>query len=840
MALIVTVVVAATGALVFLRGLPDVTALSALPERYAPSTATTRLYGWGEADATGHRPRVLIDEIVDPRQGGAWLALTEMPETIIRSTLAAEDSTYLSSPALDLLHDWPSWRSTQERGPAISPLIRRLISTELGPEWVVDASGAGATAGRAWVEWVLAQQIEARYGRERVLEWLLNTRYYGHLAYGIEAAARVYFGKPASELTWDEATLLAAVGQNPAANPFDDPEAARRGQNEVRDRLVSSGLLTEAEAAAVTFPALAAAPGTGSAAPHFARLARRELEQLVGPERLLEGDLTIETTLDLALQQQAACVMAAYSSANQAPVNSGGGPPCPAGRLLPFDNDNEPPGEGAVVVINPADGTIEALWSDGAGDNLSLPVRPTGSLARPFIYLTALSQGHSAAGLLMDVETIYLESGQPYTPRNADGEFRGPLRLRQAAGLNSAVPATQALSWVGVDRVLEIARALGISTGQDQPPAGLAFVETGFSASLLDLVYAFAAIDNSGVAAGLNLGEGNFVRPATIERIYDDREQSLYTFTPATRDTVDADLAYLLTDILADEPARCPTAGCPEALALSDGRPAAIATGESPPTGDTWTIGYTPDRVIGVWLGGADRGPIDGRAEAALVWHALAEWSSAGTAATDWTRPPGLIEREICAVSGLLPRRGVACPTVSELFVAGTEPAAVDTMVRELAVNRETGRLATIFTPPDLIERRTFIDYPVEAAKWAREAGIPPVPVEYDAVERIATRSGDSAALSLEPWATVSGQVTLNGTAGGDNFAYYRLAAFPGLLPEAMQTIVDPVEIPVTDGQLGVWDTTQLADGLYTVLLTVVKQDGTFAEVAVPVTVSND
>ncbi len=160
-------------------------------------------------------------------------------------------------------------------------------------------------------------------------------------------------------------------------------------------------------------------------------------------------------------------------------------------------------------------------------------------------------------------------------------------------------------------------------------------------------------------------------------------------------------------------------------------------------------------------------------------------------------------------------------------------------MTREAAINRQTGRLATIFTPPQLIERRTYVVYPPEAAAWAKEAGIEPPPSEYDTIRRIPTRDG-GAELTVEPWSVISGQWPMAGSAGGEGFSYYRLAYFPGLLPEAMQTLVARGETPVESAELGVWDTTLVEDGLYTLLLTVVREDGTFDEVAVPVTVENN
>lgn len=832
-AVILTTAVAATsaGLLAFWRELPDVATLSTSPERYEPTGAGTRLYARGGT--------VLIDEIGDPRQGGAgWLALANLPAVVIQATLAAEDPSFLSDPPLDPVTDLQAWWPTGGFPRPVSPFIRQLIEAELASNPGADGEGAAGRPGRQWTDRVLAWQIEQRYGRERILEWVLNTRYYGHLAYGIEAAARVYFDKPAADLSLGEAALLAAVGRDSSIDPFDDLEAAREGQAVVLAHLVAAGEISAAEATAAGFPVMAAAPGAGSAAPHFARLARAELEQLLGPRRLLQGGLAIETTLDPALQHQAACAMTTATAGKPESANPGGGPPCPAAS---GNTTAGPiPAGGAVVALDPTTGAIEALWSTADTNDLSLPPRPTGSLVRPFIYLTALSRGYSAASLLLDVKTTYLEDSQPYTPRNTDGKWRGPLRLRQAAAGNLAVPAAEVLSWIGVPRVLDTARALGVRLREEQVETGLAFAEEGFAATLLDLVHAFGAVDQAGRMAGREIGPGDSIRPATIARIMATDGEELYRFNPVTREILAPELAFLLTDILADETARCQVASCSETDRLAGGQRAARMTTESAATGDAWTIGYTPERVIGIWLGAPSGEMLDGRQAAAPLWRALMDWSRAGAPPVDWQRPRSLLPVEVCVVSGLLPRRGANCPTVTEWFVPGTEPVAVDTMIQEVAINRETGRLATIFTPPDLIERRTFIVYPAEAAEWAAEAGIPTPPLEYDPIPRIPTRVGDSAELFLVPWSTVSGQVSLTGTAGGDDFAYYRLAYFPGLLPEAMQTIVEPADTPVTRGELGVWDTTTLTDGLYTVLLTVGKPDGTFAEVAIPVTVDNN
>jgi len=785
-------------ALGLLAGLPNVRDLESLPALARPSAGVTSLYAW---DATGDPRRpVLIDTIHDPRADSAgWAALATLP-------------LYVGDAYLAALELWPTSRPTPavawpfDSLPPPSPLIADLIEAHLR-----DAPTRAGDPRRAAQDRLLARQITARYAPDQLLEWTLNTRYYGQLAYGLEAAARVYFDRAAAELTPGQAALLAAVARDPAANPFDEPAAARSNRDAVLAALVARGALTPgvAAAAAAEPTTTAAPPGSAAAAPEFARLARRELEQLLGPARLLAGGLVVETTLDLALQEQIDCATT--------PRPSGGGPPCPARAKL---SDTAADGTVyTVVALNPRTGVIEAL--SGPAEQPA----PIGWLVQPLIYLTALSRGHTAADLLLDVASVYLLDGRPYAPQNDDEAYRGPLRLRQALASGRAVPATQALGWVGAPQVLATARALGLEPEADTP-TDLTLAEAGFAAAPLDVAQAFASLGHGGALAGRAPVAGDTLpRPATIRRVADAGGATLFTLEPVTAEALSPELAYLLTDILADAAARGAT-GETE----SNGG-AALATGAA--EGGGWAVGYTPERLIAVHAAGETA---DAAMEAEALWNGLLGGASGQM--VEWPRPATLEQVAVCAVSGRRPAPGNECATIDEWFAPGTEPG-VDTMVRSLAVNRETGRRATIFTPPSLVEQRTFIDYPPPLAAWAAAAGVARPPAVYDTVRRVPMRDGGAAITNPEPWAVVSGQWPVVGSAGGEAFAAYRLAYFPGLWPEGIQTIVGRSETPVEAGELGVWDTSLPADGLYTLLLTVVHQDGTFDEVAIPVTVVN-
>src|SRR5690606_11488603 len=194
-------------------------------------------------------------------------------------------------------------------GDAPSPLASHLVRMQFR-----DGEASGYSR-RAFQDWLLGHRIDAAFTVAQQAEWALNTDYYGHLAYGIEAAAWVYFGKRAADLTAGEAAALAVAARNPADNPFDDPAAAEPGRADVLAAMAARGDLPAAAATEAAATALTLAPPPGSASPHpsFARLARRQLEQLLGPARMLAGNLDVETTLDPEVQAQVECSAQAYT-----------------------------------------------------------------------------------------------------------------------------------------------------------------------------------------------------------------------------------------------------------------------------------------------------------------------------------------------------------------------------------------------------------------------------------------------------------------------------------------------------------------------------------------------
>jgi membrane carboxypeptidase/penicillin-binding protein len=862
----------------FTQDLPDFTEIERLGQDSDATFETTKIYAWGPPSAAVDGPRelVLIYEVIDPLGGDRqWLKLDEIPQNVVDATVAIEDRTFWTNKGFDArgigraFYEYV-WLGGQIQGG--SSITQQLVKNNLiEPERrLVGSEVAFDDYRRKIEELLLAQEVSQVYTKEQIMEWYLNSNFYGNLAYGVEAAARVYFDKSASQLTLAEAAMLAAIPQSPALNPIDSPSEAKQRQELVLEAMFRDGHINRDALVAAKYTPLQIAPGIEQRfdilAPHFALYVRKELEERFGPQQVLRGGLRVYTTLDLGLQSQAECVarlhIARLSANIGAELAADELAACPAVAFLTplraadMGVDHRV-NNAALVALDPATGEIKALmgslnyWNQEIDGSFNVAVdglRQPGSAFKPFTYLTALSQGYTAATMVLDVETDFGTpyNGIPYVPVNYDRRFRGPLRLRPALGNSYNVPAVQVTSWVGVDNVIRTARAMGItSLEQGANRYGLSLTLGGGEVKLLDMVFAFAVMDNMGVMVGQPVPEERqrlgyrSLDPVAILRVEDRDGRILYEYSqPQKREILTPPLAFLMNDILSDRGARCAGFGCPNALELPGNRPAAAKTGTTNDFRDSWAVGYTPQLVTGVWVGNTDNSPmhnLPGSKGAAPIWQAVMSWALQGQPMQVWSRPAGIIEMAVCDISGLLPTPH--CPRVTEYFIEGTQPTVYDNFFQEFRINRETGRLATIYTPAELVETKIFRIFPPQAADWVRDNEIEQPPDEYDTIN-VPVTTGNVAILWPEPFAFVNGTIEIVGNAGTDHFSYYRLAYFAGLTPANIQTIGDEVVEQRANDILGVWDVSHL-NGLYTLLLTAVRHDGTFEEVSVPVTVDN-
>jgi membrane carboxypeptidase/penicillin-binding protein PbpC len=292
-----------------------------------------------------------------------------------------------------------------------------------------------------------------------------------------------------------------------------------------------------------------------------------------------------------------------------------------------------------------------------------------------------------------------------------------------------------------------------------------------------------------------------------------------------------------MAHILSDEAARWPSLGHPNILEI--GRPAAVKTGFTADQRSTWTLGATPQLAVGVWMGFPDpesEGQLTPN-QPAGIWHALLQYASADQQTESWVAPPGIVEIDVCDPSGMLPTDN--CPAVvREVFMTGNEPTQADTLFQKVEINRETGRLATVFTPPGLIEARIYLVPPPEAAGWAQQAGLPIPPEDYDLVSEPAAPLETVRIASPAMFDSVRGEIGILGTAAGDDFASFNLQVGRGLNPQQWILLGSGQQTAVENGELGRWDTSGLT-GLYTLRLQVVRTDQRLDTMVIQLTVDN-
>ncbi|MFC1997471.1 penicillin-binding protein [Chloroflexota bacterium] len=705
-------------------------------------------------------------------------------------------------------------------------------------------------------ERVLAWQIINKFGHDKVLEWYLNSLYYGNLAYGVDSAAQVYFGKSASELTLPEAALLTAVGEAPALNPIDAPEEALKRQKIVFEAMIGQGYITAEEAVEYAESQVEFRTPISKAvspAKDFLNLVWEQLDPFYDLEQIERGGYNIITSLDYDLQLQASCARDALIAQLQNPNAPQPDPEtCPAARLLPtlsIDANQLPKDLSAtLVILDPSTGQILALVGDvnQGMDPAHLPGHPPGSMLTPFLYLTAFTRGFSPASLLWDVpiQTPDIAAPKPEA-------YQGPVRLRSALANDYLIPAIQTMIQIGADNVWLTTQKMGLTSfasfAGDSTPAtcrGCSLLFDSGEVTLLELTHAYSTFANQGLMVGQPLGAGDEsslppLQPISVIKIADKHGHEWQSEPDLERrPVITQQLAFLITDILSDEAARWPSLGHPNPLEI--GQPAAAKVGGTADQQDTWTIGYTPKSMVGVWIGkgnsdSLEQGSVPSKVSAAL-WHALTQYVTQELSPTSWDVPPGISNVDVCDPSGQLPTRH--CPiVVNEIFLDGNEPTQFDSLFQSFQINRETGLLATVFTPPELIEERVYMLVPPNASQWAQGAGIPIPPESYDVISMPPII--DNAQISHpQMFKNISGEIEILGTASGDDFISYRLQAGQGLNPQAWIQISDDLTTPVENGILATWDTREF-NGLFAVQMIVLRENRRVDTTTTQITVDN-
>ena len=666
------------------------------------------------------RNGLLLYEILPPEGGrNTAIALADVPDHCVRAIIDTEDANFYSHPGVDIEGVaralWINVRGGEvlAGGSTITQQVARnlLIDPEQRQQ---------RTLQRKLRESILAIRLQNSYSKDDVLTLYLNQTYFGNLAYGIEGAARAYFAKSASELSLAECSLLAGIIANPALyDPLSNLEGAVERQENTLRLMVERADITQADADAALQDELQfAATRFPINAPHFVMAVWTQLQRDYG-ERLYRDGLDVITTVDLnwtnAAQQ---IVQQQLDRLNHPPI----------GTKTPANANNA-----AVVAIDPFTGQVLTMLGspdyfdediDGAV-NTALALRQPGSALKPFTYAAAMNpdlpEPWTAATMMLDVETPFITRRlESYTPSNFGLVEHGPVLVRESLASSYNIPAVITLEHVGVPQMVQFVSNAGLNSLAENARVDLSITLGGGEVRLLDMAQAYSIFPNG----------GHYVEPSFILNITTRGGESLYQWQPPQLNTsvLDERVAYIISNILSDPDARIPAFGTNSALDV--GRPAAAKTGTTTDFRDNWVMGYTPNLVVGVWVGNADNTPmvdVTGVSGAGPIWNQFIRRVLRGQPELEFPRPDGIVTQEVCALSGLLPTPD--CPRRrTELFIDGTQPKQPDNIYQRFTLDLRTGLLADEQTPAEDRVERVYAVLPQEARDWAIRNNMPQPP----------------------------------------------------------------------------------------------------------------
>jgi penicillin-binding protein 1C len=719
--IVVFVVVAAGSWLVFqyfaiASGLPSVDQLRAHTSQFE----TTRIY-----DRNGG----VLYEIIDPNAGRRTeVPLKRISPNLVAATLATEDREFYNHPGFDPVAIarafWQNY-TTGEITSGASTITQQLARTLL----LTAEERNQRTYERKAREIVLAAEITRRYSKDDILEMYLNENNYSNLAYGIEAASETYFGVSADKLDIGQSAFLAGLPQSPAVYDIysNRDETLRRQKQVVLLMLETSQtkncitVSNSKKPVCVDGPTAIKAiqeieaynfqmPENNMRYPHWVNFIRSLLEAQYGPQAIYRSGFNVYTTLDPQLQDEAQATISRQIEA-----------------LAGHGAHN-----GALVAIRPSTGEILAMvGSPNFNDeqhsgqiNMSISPRQPGSSIKPLTYTAAFEKGWTPSTLIWDVPTDFPPSGDPndtrspYQPVNYDGRFHGPVTVRTALANSFNIPAVKTLQFVGIygnDGMIAFAKRLGINT-LTRTDYGLSLTLGGGEVTLLDMTSAFGTFGNS----------GKRVPPFAITKITDYQGNTVFQYTPPPgQQVIRPEHAFLITSILSDNEARTPMFGANSVLNLPF--PVAAKTGTTNDFRDNWTLGYTPDVAVGVWIGNADYTPmqdVTGLTGAAPAWSSFMQFAEQQLTSgnpTPFTRPPGIEERVICAISGTEPSE--YCPQQRSEYFAPNQPPKPkeDDLWKKVRIDTWTGLMTSAECPDFSDEKFTLnVDDPW-ALNWIKD-----------------------------------------------------------------------------------------------------------------------
>jgi 1A family penicillin-binding protein len=583
--------------------------------------------------------------------------LSQISQHMINATLAIEDKNFYQHHGFSVQGIFRALVNNLKKQELQggSTITQQLIKNRLlSPD---------KTLRRKLRELILSILVESTYTKDQILTMYLNEVSYGGSTYGVEEAAWQYFNKPAKDLTLGESAMLAGLPAAPSVyTPFGaNPELSNRRQEEVLRRMVEDSYISLEEAYLAQQEELQLRKNViDIKSPHFVMYVRKLLAEKFGEQTLQQGGLEVRTSLDLNLQQQTEAIV-------QEEV-----------RKVESLNINN----GAALVTNPQTGEILAMvgskdYFDFENDgqvNVTIRPRQPGSAIKPLTYALAFEQGYKPWSYIEDSPiTYHIPGSKLYSPRNYDNRFHGKVTLKQALANSYNVPAVKLLANLGVENLVEKGQEMGISTWNDSSRFGLSLTLGAGEVLMSDLAEVYGAFATGGYKVELDPfleirdHQGKVLyRNSCYDQPESCRQQSV----------LDPLAAYWITDILSDNQARAQTFGLYSLLYIPN-QQVAVKTGTTNSMRDNWTIGYTSDRLISVWVGNNDNQPMSyvasGMTGASPIWNRVTRLLLRSDEPHQFVLPDNLVKIKICAPTNTLPCQG--CPHVVEaIFKKGEEP----------------------------------------------------------------------------------------------------------------------------------------------------------------------
>jgi penicillin-binding protein 1C len=806
----------------------------------------------------------VLYEILDPSAGRrTYVTLDKISPYLVAATLATEDKEFYNHPGYDIFAIARAFLQNRQSDEVVSGAS--TITQQLARNLLFTAEERNNQSyERKLREAVLAAEITRRYSKDEILEIYMNENYYGNLAYGVEAAAETYFGKHASELDLAQSAFVAGLPQAPAIyDVYTNREITIKRMEDVlvlmyKLSLEEDCIYVSNSSERVCVDAVAATDASNSLKtyefpspdvpmhyPHWVNYIRSLLESQFDPQTIYRSGFSVYTTLDPALQDLAEKLVKEQVE-----------------KLA-----EKKATDGALIAIKPSTGEILAMVGSANYNNeaisgqvnMAISPRQPGSAIKPVTYLAAFEKGWTASTLIWDVPSKFPASGLHddtslgYEPVNYDSKFHGPVTVRTALANSYNVPAVKTLYAVGIyddpstaveDGMIAAAKKLGITTFT-RSDYGLSLTLGGGDVTLMELTGAYATLANS----------GNRIPPVAITRIVDFNGGEVYAYSqPAANQVIRPEHAYILSSILSDNEARTPAFGANSVLKLSFN--AAVKTGTTNDYRDNWTMGYTPDLAVGVWVGNADytaMQDISGVAGAAPIWSEFMETAVpaiSGGHPSSFVRPAGIVDKVICAASGAEPSEW--CPSQrSEIFAYDQLPLPKEEdLWQKVKIDTWTGLKASAacgdFTAEKFVINVTdtwaikWIKQDQSGKDWASGMGFKK-PFTFtperecaadDPRPELSISSPSKGATITSSPLEIIGQVSAT-----DKFANFRLEYGKGDDPGNWDTL-DKRNKPVkTAKEIFEWDISKLSAGIYTLRITIYSSEDTYAELKVPINI---